>query len=270
MFYDTSWVAEEGTPTTRAIVLLTPAESKRLIGKAVAALPEVRNAFQRGRLIIARGTTDAFVAEEITGESVDKSYYASGIVTKGKLGTVPLEERQGPFGFKEGKPANPDELIKEFEPDDVFIKGANAVDRDGVAGIFMANPYGGTIGGVLPIVAARGSHLIMPVGLEKLIPSVIEASRKCGNRTFKYTDGMAVGLMPVVNGKVVTEVQAIKVLTGATATHVGSGGVGGWEGCVTLVLEGSEETVKRAWDLVQSIKGEPQIPGPARLALESR
>jgi len=41
---------------------LTPSESKRLIGKGVAALPEVKNA---RRIIIIGGSTNGYVVEEI-------------------------------------------------------------------------------------------------------------------------------------------------------------------------------------------------------------
>ena len=71
-----------------------------------------------------------------------------------------------------------------------------------------------------------------------------------------------VGLVPVVTSLVVTEVQALEVLTGVTAIHVGSGGVGGSEGCVILALEGSEGTVNRAYQLVESVKGEPPVGTP--------
>jgi hypothetical protein len=71
-----------------------------------------------------------------------------------------------------------------------------------------------------------------------------------------------VALMPVVSAKVVTEIQALEILTGAHAVHVSSGGVGGSEGAVVIALEGSDETVKRAFDLVKSVKGEPPIGMP--------
>ena len=65
--------------------------------------------------------------------------------------------------------------------------------------------------------------------------------------------------MPVVNAFVITEIEAIKILTDADAVHIASGGVGGSEGAVTIVVNGSEEEVKKVFDLVDSIKGEPQI-----------
>jgi hypothetical protein len=43
---------------------------------------------------------------------------------------------------------------------------------------------------------------------------------------------------------------------------VGSGGIGGSEGAVVLLLEGYEENIEKAWEIVQSVKGEPPIAVP--------
>ena len=74
--------------------------------------------------------------------------------------------------------------------------------------------------------------------------------------------GTAAGFMPVVTSKTVTEIQALAILTGVTAVHIASGGVAGSEGAVVLALEGDEETVTEAFELCESIKGEPQIADP--------
>ena len=108
----------------------------------------------------------------------------------------------------------------------------------------------------------RAVNLIVPVGLEKLVPSVTQAARKCGIFNFKYSTGLPCALIPIVNAKVVTEVQAFEVLAGTSATHVASGGIGGSEGTVVLVLEGNEENMDQAFQLVKAIKGEPPVPHP--------
>ncbi|MFQ6057747.1 MAG: hypothetical protein ACE5MB_02550 [Anaerolineae bacterium] len=248
---------------TSAIFALTPSESKRLIARAVAALPEVRRAMEQGRIIIANGTTNAFVAEELLGISVPKYRFAAGIIAEGLLAETRPEDRLPPYVLRNGQPVDvpAKEMIREFEADDVFIKGGNAVDPQGNVGILMANERGGTIGMALGTVVARGAHLIAPVGLEKLVPSVPEAARKCGQLRQKYHLGSPVGLMPLVNARVITEVQALDILAGVQATHVASGGINGSEGAVVLVAEGSEEDVARAFRLVERIKGEPPVRG---------
>ncbi|HID87971.1 MAG TPA: hypothetical protein EYP55_11450, partial [Anaerolineae bacterium] len=192
---------------TSAVFALTPSESKRLIARAVAALPEVQRAMERGQIIIANGTTNAFVAEELLGVPVPKVRFAAGVISEGVLVVRRSEERLPPYVLRDGEPVDLPmrEALLEFEADDVFIKGANAVDPQGNVGILMSHDRGGTIGMALGIVVARGAHLIAPVGLEKLIPSVPEASRHCGQLRQKYHLGNPVGLMPLVNARVITE-----------------------------------------------------------------
>jgi len=247
---------------TRAIVVLTPSESKRLIAKAVKEMTEVKAGLKKGMIIIIGGTTTAFVAEELLGKKVDKFWYAAGRVAYGELGANEAEKRIPPFVLKDGEVVDmtPLEALQGFTADDVYIKGANAVDANGHAGILMANDRGGTIGSAMGIIQARGSNLIVPVGLEKLIPSVIEASKKCGQGRFKYATGHKIGMMPIVNARVVTEIQAVEILfEGVRATHVASGGVAGSEGAVVLVLEGDDEGVKRAFDFISGVKGERPV-----------
>jgi hypothetical protein len=243
------------------ILVLTPAESKRLIAKAVVAMPQVKRALEKGRVIIANGTTTAFVAEEILGRPVSKYRYAAGYIGEGKLAATPPELRTDPYVLVDGRPVDvpAKEMIQEFEADDVFIKSANAVDAEGHVGVLMANEKGGTIAMALGPVMARGCHLIVPVGLEKLVPSVTEASHKGGILRLKYAMGLKVGLMPVVNATVVTEIQALRILAGVEATHVASGGIGGCEGAVALVVEGTDEAVQKAFEVVGGVKGERPV-----------
>ena len=245
----------EGYPCS-AVVVLNPPESKRLIAKGVAALPSVKRALVKGRIIIATGTTNGFVAEEILGVSLDKERYSRGIVAGGKLTTTPDEIPLSPYVVIDGKVVDLpfSQVLNDFDADDVFIKSANAVDPCGNVGVLMSDPQGGTIGKALPVVVPRGAHLVVPVGLEKLIPSVMEASKRCGQRRWKFSTGLGVGLMPIVNAEVVTEIHALAILTGVEATHVASGGTQGSEGAVVLSLEGTEERVVKAFNLVISIK----------------
>ncbi len=268
MFYDTSQFKQklEGgrSDRTYGIVVITPSESRRLLAKGVLALPEVQRSRNEGLFMICRGITTAFVAEEVLGDTLTKANCTAGIVTDGRLASTLPEEGQGPWVFRDGSLTQDvfDEALKDLKATDVVVKGVNAVDHEGNVGVLAANWFGGTIGAVWPIVTARGTNIIIPVGLEKLVPSVTIAVQKCGQGLFKYVLGAKVGLMPIMTGLVLTEIEALAMLTGVTATHVGSGGVGGSEGSVIISLEGSDETVKQAFELVKSIKGEPPVPQP--------
>jgi len=232
----------------------------------VAALPEIREALKSGMIIIARGTTNTFVAEEIAGIKIEpKSGYCRGCVVDGELRANMKHRIGSDFVLQKGKVVDikPQEAIKElFTIGDVFIKGASAVDSSGQAGVMVANAQAGTVGySMLPVIA-RGGHLIVPVGLEKVVFSVASASQKCSIFRYKYSTGLPCALIPLLNGKVVTEIQALEVLCGVSATHIACGGIGGSEGTVVLVLEGSEDNLEKAFELVKSVKGEPPVPRP--------
>jgi len=69
--------------------------------------------------------------------------------------------------------------------------------------------------------------------------------------------GSTIPSMWLVTGEIVTELEAIKILTGAMAFQSSAGGVSGAEGGVWVVFRGTREQVSNALKLVQSIQGEP-------------
>ncbi|MEE9594320.1 MAG: hypothetical protein V3V92_02870, partial [Candidatus Hydrothermarchaeales archaeon] len=139
-----------------------------------------------------------------------------------------------------------------------------ALDYDGIAGVMLASLTGGTIGEVLGILKAKGVSLVLPIGLEKLVPhSVSDASNIAGIYEMDYSDGVPVGIMPV-SGEIITELDAFEILFGVDAICIGSGGIGGGEGAKTFILEGSKEEVSKAISLFESIRGEKSLtPIPA-------
>jgi hypothetical protein len=273
MFYDYPLKPFDGRPTS-ALVTLTPSESKRLIAKGVAAMPEIENALESGVIVFARGTTNAYVAEEILTRTenkaaydkkiLNKAEYSRGVITKGELATNQRRGTGNDFVLKNGKilDVSPRDLIGQFTRDDVFIKGASAVDAWGEAGVLCAGADAGTIGYALANLMARSSNLIVPVGLEKMVPSVEDAINVTGFYNYKYSVGTPCSLIPLVKGKIVTEIQALAILFGINATMVGAGGIGGSEGAVVLVVEGGEADVDKAFAFIKSIKGEAPTPSP--------
>jgi hypothetical protein len=274
MFYEVK--VPEGKPGEKqisALVVLNPSESRRLLAKATVALPEVQNAWKNGMIIIGRGITNAYVIEELFKVSVEpKGGQTAGIICDGFMNATAAPPPSTWHVIWKGKVvegADSNVEIEKFGPEDVFIKGGNAIDPQGNAGVYASGVKGGTIGMCWPIVTARGSHLIQPVGLEKLIPSVPEASMHSGIYHFKYSMGLPGRVFPVTSSKVVTEIQAFALLAGVRAYHLSSGGVGGSEGAVVLGLEGDEDKVKKAFDLAKSVKGEPAVTPPSKCKLSS-
>ncbi len=260
MFYETN-VPEPGKDKVAALVTLNPPASRRLIAKAVVELPEVKAAWKKGWIIIARGITAAYVSEELFGITVEpKSQQTAGLVVKGATNANTAPPPCTMHVVHDGKVvenADSNVEIHNFGPEDVFIKGANAVDSQGNAGIMASSLKGGTWGMFTPVVTGRNSHLIITVGLEKLVHSVDVACRHSGVYYYKWSLGLPAKLVPAITGKVVTEIQALEVLAGVKAYHICSGGVNGSEGAVTLSIEGDEASVKKAFDLVSSIRNEP-------------
>lgn len=247
----------------RALFVFTPAESKRFIAKAVARLPEVEQAQADGEIAICHGTTNVYVAEEIFGECTSRDKYLSGLVVNRILCVTQAEEKPPLLVWRKGvlhaPGATMGETLKDFGAESVFIKGANAVDPEGNVGVFVANPAGGTIGWSYGILSARGCHLIVPVGLEKLVASVREAARSCGQDTLYYCQGIRVGMIPIMNATVVTEIEAFRILFDLRAVHIGGGGMTQSQGSVVLVAEGERDKLDRAIALIESIKGEPSL-----------
>lgn len=247
----------------RALVTLTVAESKRLIAKAVVKMPQIQKALEKGLIIIAGGTTNGYIVEELIGDKIDKEKYTAGIIYKGRGCTTPIEERIQPIVIEDGKIKEVPwtEALGDMKAGDVFVKGGNALDLQGNVGVMVAHPQGGTIGAALPILSARGVDLILPVGLEKLVPSVPLAAKEGGIQKIDYSLGMSCGLIPVSTGNIVSEIEALGLLFGVDVIPYGSGGVGGSEGSQTLLLVGIEEDVREAFDFIKEIKGEPQLTG---------
>jgi hypothetical protein len=264
MFYPVKCDLGDESRVKRATVVLNPSESKRLLARVVAGLPEVQHAYKNGRLSVATCSTSALVLEELTGEKLTPYSYCIGMVADGMLTTSHKDDRETARFFIKGERVSMEPLpfYDLFEPGDLVVKGANAVDPQGNAGVLASNKQGGTIGALLSFVVVRGLPVIMPVGLEKLVPSVIDAAAGWGQRTLEKTMGEKACLVPAVNTLVMTEVQALGVAAGVKVRHVASGGIGGSEGAVVLLLEGYKEALDKAWDLIAGVKGEPSIAVP--------
>jgi len=242
-------------------ITLTPAESKRLIAKAVVKLGEVKKAFKNGIIVIGVGTTNAYVVEELLGRKIERERFVAGVVLPEGTYVLPAERRLKEVIIRRGKiiDVNMDDVLPKLTSNDVFVKGANALDFSGTAGVFMAGQKGGTIGRALGTIMSRGVNLIIPVGLEKFIPgSVKDAAPLAGMDKVTFSTGVSVGIMPV-HGKVITELEAIQILSSAEAIVMGKGGVSGAEGAVTLLVRGTPKQLREVKRLVKAVKGESRL-----------
>lgn len=242
---------------------LHPAASKQIIAQAVALLPQVREAFAKGKIIIGSGTTNLLVAEELLQTSFE-SYepHVAGAITQRSACATEPSQRKGAWCIEKGQLVNEPwlDFLQRFEPGDIFIKGANAIDPNGNAAILLGDAQGGTIGQAIGTIKARGIEMIVPVGLEKLIPSCLAGESRLGHYRVSHRLGLNLGYMVVTGANIVTEVESMKILFDADAVPVAAGGVGGMEGAIVLAVDCSdEETAERVINLARQANRKPPL-----------
>ena len=258
----------------RAVVTLTPTESKKLIAQAVVQTPEVARAREKGEVAIHPSTTTFFVFEELTGARPETEVWLCGaIVPKGLCAewgsymqlTRGAEYLAKPGGFPHSwiikddrlQPQKTiDELCQTLGPDDVYVKSGNALDPEHNVGVLIGSMAEGTIARIAAASKKRGFPIVLPMGLEKLIPiPITQASRALGSgHKLDYSMGLRCGLLPVP-GTTVTEIEALKILAGVEVSPIAAGGVGGAEGSIVLLLSGEKKKVGKAIEAVEAVKG---------------
>ncbi|MCW4048951.1 MAG: hypothetical protein NWE89_04365 [Candidatus Bathyarchaeota archaeon] len=249
----------------KAQVTLTPAEGKRLIAKAISCMESVQNAYRNGILIISTSTTTGYVAEELMGKEIpNKGMFTAGVVTAEGCSITIADGRYNHYVFEKGQlkeMGTPDLVpyLARMGPDDVFIKGANAIDLLGAAGILLHGSGGGTIGTAWGHLIRNGAQLIIAAGLEKFVPvNLAEVVPRLGAESIDVAMGWKCGMM-VVHGQVITEQEAMRLLFGVDVIPIAGGGIDGAEGCKVFFLEGAKDNIEMAMKVLGQIKGEPKL-----------
>jgi hypothetical protein len=249
--------------------LVTPAAGKRLIAKALAKHPAITEALESKTVAIIAGTTNGYVAEEILSkiglkEDFSRKRFFRGVVIPPggpvtSTGRVKDEsEFPGDVIIKNGvwqKGLTIFDVVDDLKEGDVILKGANALNLPRrQAGIYIGDPFGGTIGAAIQAVVGRRVRLILPVGIEKRVNSDLN------DLALRLNVPSAQGprLLPVP-GEIFTEIEAISFLTGAKAEQVAGGGVSGAEGAVWFAISGQEKQIETAEKLLNSISREPNF-----------
>ena len=247
--------------------VITPAAGKRLIGKAIAKHAAVTAALKVGTVVIIAGTTNGYVAEEILStlnqvKEFKRNRFYRGIIlppsrpttSTGRLsdeGKFPGDVVIRDGVFQRGKTIF--DVVDDLREGDVILKGANAVDLiHRRAAILIGDPKAGTIGVALQAVVGRRVRLILPVGLEKRVYGNLDELTANMNEP-----GTREPRLFPVPGEIFTELDAIALLTGASAQLVAAGGVGGAEGSVWLAVSGKPAQEKAAEVLIKSVVNEP-------------
>ena len=242
--------------------VLTCSMGKRLIAKGIAQHPDVRTALASGKLVIVAGSTNGYVAQEVlTGlaqaEDFDPKGFRRGTVLPPDFNAA---DARAPFPgdvviagsvWEKGKTIF--DVADDLSAGDVILKGANAVDPvTRTAGVLIGHPQAGTSLPVVSAVTGRRVKLIVPVGMEKRIDRpVADAAADCN-----ALDAEGPGML-VLPGEVFTELDAIGLLTGATASLLAAGGVYGAEGSLWVGVSGQADQINAAADLIASVAEEP-------------
>lgn len=249
-----------GERIAQAHGVLTVSEGKRLIAKAVVQMPIVRKALQDGMVVVCKGTTNTYVLEELLGRRIEPGAFVIGNVTPAKGGKpMPKVASMPEAVFVKGKlqpDLKLDEALQRLGPGDVVMKGGNALDdANGIVGVWTGSSTGGTAGKIMPVIAERKAHLVIPIGLEK---RVVGRVAEIADRTVETVDRVTdLPRMRLLRGHIVTEIEALKILADVEAFQAGSGGVGGAEGAAWLVWRGTRANVEKAREIVAGVQGEP-------------
>ncbi|TYQ15269.1 UNVERIFIED_CONTAM: hypothetical protein Cloal_1703 [Acetivibrio alkalicellulosi] len=248
---------------------LSTAAGKRLIAKSLLHISSIVEALENRTIVIIAGTTNGYIVEEIfkrksqtcefsknrffRGVSLPPKYVTTdtGRLSDESLfpGDVVIEKGK----WHKGKTIF--DVADSLQKGDVIIKGANAINlKSKQVAIYIGHPTAGTISATLQAVLGRRVELYLPVGLEKRIDGDINDIA----RRLNSVNATGLGYLPV-SGNIITELQAIKTITGAEAELVAGGGVCGAEGSCWIAVSGNQKQLRDVDDLIKDIANEPNF-----------
>ena len=250
--------AEDEKPANpvQAGIVLTVPQSKQLIAKAIVEMPIVKNALKNGTVIVTKGTTNTYIAEELLGRTIAPGAMVYGSITPHNSGN-PFAgvERMSEVVLVKGK-HQPDmtlmEALEQLKPGDVVIKGGNALDYPNkTAAVMIGSPSGGTTGKIMPYVIARKAHLVIPIGLEKQVSGNVKQMHLKMREPVESLN--SVPSMFLLTGHIVTELEALNILAGVDSFQASAGGIAGAEGGVWLIARGPRSAVEKALQIADEI-----------------
>ena len=255
----------------RVQFVLTPTESKKLISKAVVAMASFQRALKFGTIVIHPSSSTVFMLEELGISLEPSAMWICGLtVPRGLCASADIllevarskgfdpQKYSHQWVIRKGKLVTNvllGELLSELREGDIYVKSPNALDPEGNTGILFTAKGAGTIGKVMKARQKQGFEIILPTGLEKLVPtSIKKVAKESPKKAINFCTGTPCGLVPI-EGTLVTEIDAVKTLSGAQAIPIAAGGVGGAEGAVILVIKGEKDQVANAADYLARVKG---------------
>ncbi|MEM2211191.1 MAG: hypothetical protein QW372_00720 [Nitrososphaerales archaeon] len=263
----------------RALITLTPTQSKKLMAMAILKMDIVKNALKDGMLVLHPSSSTYFIIKEALGIEPPTNFWVSGIIVEKGLcveigSLLPSKfSSKDTSTFRTKDPGEFDRtwlikggkleigmklksILEMMNEKCVYIKGVNALDPQGKVGVLIGNVAGwGTIGLVNEWMKKNHFKVIYIAGFEKLIPTSLEEAAKIAKeRDYLYCMGLPCRLFICEGGEVLTETKAIEILSKCKATVISAGGLSGAEGSVVMVIEGDEESLKNAMKYIKRAK----------------
>ncbi|SKC70286.1 AroM family protein [Maledivibacter halophilus] len=243
-------------------------ESKQLIALGTMKHPKLKGAYEKGKIVLKGGTTVSRISEFMLNTPLR---ICGRITQRGTVSSLSDSRKPHTILVENGKWRNIDEevaeVMKELSSDDLIVCGANAFDSNGKAALMAGSPGGGNIGQSLSSWYTEGIPVLIPVGIEKMIPGNLdEIINRSGRKGKDVSTGMAVGLFPI-SGELIREIEAIKYLANVECQAVGSGGLNEANGSVTLEVWGRDEEVNKILEAVMEIKNERKYISGTRESL---
>lgn len=242
-----------------ASINLTVSESKRLIAMGICKLPVIKEKLNKGMIIITRGSTNTYIAEELTGISINCGEFLTGhFVPDGVKQLNKGVKSIGELIIINGKivDISYSDALKQIKPGDIILKGGNILNyKNKQAAVCIGAPDGGTTFRFLPYIGNNKANLIIPIGLEKETSADLREYEKILSLSYKRIN-FTPKLYLYKIGMIFTEIEALKLFADVDVYPYGVGGVAGREGGVSLVVIGDKKNVNEILKLMEKINGE--------------
>lgn len=236
-------------------VTLTVEEGKEIIALGMLKHSALINSLEKGKILFKGGTTVSKITEKLLGVSLRIS---GRITARGTVSSLNNIDDPHSIIVNKGTWFNADKVIveetKKLTKNDLIVCGANALDYKGRAALMAGSQGGGNVGISMSAWNTEGATVVIPIGIEKMIPGDLDEIIKRSSRKGKSLSwGMAVGLMPL-HGEIFTEVDAIKKLSNVDCFAIAAGGLGKAQGSCTLEILGENSELDKIANILKDIK----------------
>lgn len=239
----------------RIQITLTVEEAKEVIALGILKHPIFVNSLKKGKILFKGGTTVSKITEKLVGIPLR---ICGRITSRGTVSSLNIVNEPHSIILNNGNWIDVDDIIDEeiqnFTEDDLIVCSANAFDSNGRAALMVGDLGGGNVGKSISLWYSEGASVIIPVGIEKMIPGDLDKIiYRSGRRTKYFSWGMSVGLIPLL-GEIFTEVDAVKALANVDCFAIGAGGLGEAQGSTTLEICGEKSELNIIIDILIKIK----------------